>query len=83
MTDTYALAALWIGLALAAALASIRLRVATALSEIVVGTLAGAVLGTAVLGADQAPSCSLSSPGRRSTRMRSAASGRRRPRSAW
>jgi len=53
MTDIYALAALWIALALAAALASIWLRVATALSEIVVGTLAGAVLGTALLGADQ------------------------------
>jgi glutathione-regulated potassium-efflux system ancillary protein KefC len=53
MTDIYALAALWIGLALAAALASIWLRVATSLSEIVVGTLAGAVLGTAVLGVDQ------------------------------
>jgi len=54
MTDIYALAALWIGLALAAALASIWLRVATSLSEIVVGTLAGAVLGTAILGVDQA-----------------------------
>jgi Kef-type K+ transport system membrane component KefB len=54
MTDIYALAALWIGLALAAALASIWLRVATSLSEIVVGTLAGAVLGTAFLGVDQA-----------------------------
>lgn len=53
MTDIYALAALWIGLALAAALASIWLRVATSLSEIVVGTLAGAVLGAATLGADQ------------------------------
>ncbi|HEX2333826.1 MAG TPA: cation:proton antiporter [Burkholderiales bacterium] len=53
MTDTYALAALWIGLALAAALASIWLRVATSLSEILVGTLAGAVLGTAALGVDQ------------------------------
>lgn len=53
MTETYGLAALWIGLALAAALASIRLRVATSLSEILVGTLAGAVLGTAVLGVDQ------------------------------
>ena len=53
MTETYALAALWIGLALAAALASIWLRVATSLSEILVGTLAGAVLGTAALGADQ------------------------------
>jgi len=53
MTETYALAALWIGLALAAALASIWLRVATSLSEIVVGTLAGAILGTSVLGVDQ------------------------------
>jgi Kef-type K+ transport system membrane component KefB len=53
MTDIYALAALWIGLALAAALASVWLRIATSLSEIVVGTLAGAVLGTAVLGVDQ------------------------------
>ena len=53
MTETYALAALWIGLALAAALASIWLRVATSLSEIVVGTLAGAVFGTAALGVDQ------------------------------
>jgi Kef-type K+ transport system membrane component KefB len=52
MTETYALAALWIGLALAAALASIWLRVATSLSEILVGTLAGAVLGTAALGVD-------------------------------
>ena len=36
MTETWALAAVWIGLALFAALASIWLRVATALSEIVV-----------------------------------------------
>ena len=54
MTETWALAALWVGLALAAALASIWLRVATALSEIVVGTLAGAMLGTALLGVDLA-----------------------------
>ena len=53
MTELYALAALWIGLALAAAMISIWLCVATALSEILVGTIAGAVLGTAVLGADQ------------------------------
>jgi Kef-type K+ transport system membrane component KefB len=53
MTETYALAALWIGLALAAALASIWLRVATSLSEILIGTLAGAVLGVAALGVDQ------------------------------
>jgi glutathione-regulated potassium-efflux system ancillary protein KefC len=57
MTDTYALAALWLGLALAATLLSIWLRIATAMSEIVVGTVAqlliGASLGSAVLGTDQ------------------------------
>ena len=36
MTETWTLAALWLGLALAATLFSIRLRIATALSEIVV-----------------------------------------------
>lgn len=57
MTETWALAALWLGLALVATLLSIWLRVATALSEIVVGTIAqlfiGALIGTAALGADQ------------------------------
>jgi len=53
MTETWALAALWIGLGLLAALASVWLRVATALSEIVVGTVAGLVLGTAMMGVDQ------------------------------
>lgn len=57
MTDIYALAALWLGLALLATLLSIWLRIATALSEIVVGTIAqlviGAIIGTAVLGADE------------------------------
>lgn len=57
MTETWALAALWLGLALVATLVSIWLRVATALSEIVVGTIAqlfiGALVGTAVLGGDQ------------------------------
>src|SRR5579859_816129 len=57
MTEIWALAALWIGLALVATLLSIWLRVATALSEIVVGTIAqlfiGALIGTAALGADQ------------------------------
>jgi glutathione-regulated potassium-efflux system ancillary protein KefC len=57
MTEIYALAALWLGLALLATLLSIWLRVATALSEIVVGTIAqliiGALVGTAVLGADE------------------------------
>ena len=53
MTNVYGLAALWIGLALAAALLAIRLRIANALSEIVVGTLAGAMLGTTLLGVDE------------------------------
>ena len=57
MTEIYGLAALWLGLALVATLLSIWLRVATALSEIVVGTIAqlviGAIVGTAVLGADE------------------------------
>jgi len=54
MTATWALAALWLGLALAAALLSIWFRVATALSEIVVGIIAqliiGALLGGVALG---------------------------------
>lgn len=53
MTETWALAALWLGLALVAGLASIWLRVATALSEIVVGIAAGAALGTLAMGVDQ------------------------------
>ena len=57
MTEIWALAALWIGLALVATLLSIWLRVATALSEILVGILAqlviGALIGAAALGADQ------------------------------
>lgn len=53
MTEIYALAALWIGLALGAALLALWLRVANALSEIVVGVLAGAFLGTALLGVDE------------------------------
>src|SRR3989475_1138174 len=57
MTETWALAALWLGLALVATLVSIWLRIATALSEIVVGTIAqlliGAAVGTALLGADE------------------------------
>jgi glutathione-regulated potassium-efflux system ancillary protein KefC len=57
MTDTWLLAALWIGLALVATLLSIWLRIATALSEIVVGTVAqlilGALIGGAVLGTDE------------------------------
>ena len=57
MTEIWTLAALWLGLALLATLVSIWLRIATALSEIVVGTIAqlviGAILGSAVLGTDQ------------------------------
>lgn len=56
MTEMWTQAALWIGLALVATLVSIWLRVATALSEIVVGTIAqliiGAVLGSALLAGD-------------------------------
>jgi len=57
MTSVWALAALWLGLALIASLLSIWLRVSTALSEIVVGTIAqliiGVVIGSAVLGTDE------------------------------
>lgn len=54
MTETWFLATLWLGLALAATLLSIWLRIATALSEIVVGTVAqliiGALISSTVLG---------------------------------
>jgi Kef-type K+ transport system membrane component KefB len=40
MTNTWALAALWVGLALAATLLAIWFKISTALSEIVVGTIA-------------------------------------------
>lgn len=57
MTGVWALAALWLGLALIASLLSIWLRISTALSEIVVGTIAqlviGAVIGQAMLGTDE------------------------------
>jgi glutathione-regulated potassium-efflux system ancillary protein KefC len=57
MTSVWALAALWLGLALIATLLSIWLRISTALSEIVVGTIAqlviGAMIGQAVLGTDE------------------------------
>jgi hypothetical protein len=55
MTEVYVLAAPWVGLALLATLLSIRLRIATAMSEIVVGTVAqlviGAAFGTGIFGA--------------------------------
>ena len=57
MTSVWALAALWLSLALIAGLLSIWLRILTALSEIVVGTVAqlifGALIGSAVLGTDE------------------------------
>jgi len=57
MTHVWAQASLWLGLALVATLLSIWLRIATALSEIVVGIVAqlvlGAVAGTMALGADE------------------------------
>ena len=57
MTAVWALAALWLGLALIASLLSIWLRISAALSEIVVGTIAqlviGAVVGAAVLGTNE------------------------------
>jgi hypothetical protein len=57
MTGIWALAALWLGLALLASLLSIWFRISTALSEIVVGTIAqliiGAIIGHAVLGTDE------------------------------
>ena len=56
MTETWLLATLWLGLALVATLLSIWFGIATALSEIVVGTVAqlliGALIGGAVLGAN-------------------------------
>ncbi|WP_374513831.1 cation:proton antiporter [Niveibacterium sp.] len=56
MTEIWAQAALWLGLALLASMISIWLRIATALSEIVVGTIAqmfiGALLGSALLAGD-------------------------------
>ena len=51
MTEIWAQAALWLGLALLATLLSIWLKVATALSEIVVGTIAQLVIGAARGGA--------------------------------
>jgi glutathione-regulated potassium-efflux system ancillary protein KefC len=47
MGDTYLLAAVWLGLALVAALISIWLGIATALSEILVGIIAQLIIATA------------------------------------
>jgi Kef-type K+ transport system membrane component KefB len=57
MSGVWALAALWLGLALIASLLSIWFRVSTALTEIIVGTVAqliiGTAIGAAVLGTDE------------------------------
>jgi len=57
MTEIWLLATLWLGLALLATLLSIWFGIATALSEIVVGTVAqlviGALFGSAILGANE------------------------------
>jgi len=50
MTEMWTQAALWLGLALIATLVSIWLRIATALSEIVVGTIAQLIIGAALGG---------------------------------
>jgi glutathione-regulated potassium-efflux system ancillary protein KefC len=58
MTDVWTLAALWLGLALIATLFAIWLRVSTALTEIIVGTIAqfilGGLIGADVLGTNEA-----------------------------
>lgn len=51
MTHIWAQAALWLGLALIATLLSIWLKVTTALSEIIVGTIAQLIIGAALGGA--------------------------------
>jgi len=48
MTGVWFLAALWLGLALIATLLSIWLRISTALSKIVVGTIAQLMIGAAI-----------------------------------
>ena len=50
MTNTWVLSALWVGLALVATLLAISLRISTALSEIIVGTVAQLVIGAAFAG---------------------------------
>jgi len=74
VTATWALAALWLGLALAATLLSIWLRVATALSEIVVGAIAQLLIGALVGGAALGGSAWYSLP---YSQWRSSASGPR------
>ena len=55
MTEIWGQAALWFGLALVATLVSIWLRIATALSEIVVGTIAQLLIGATIGSAPRSP----------------------------
>jgi glutathione-regulated potassium-efflux system ancillary protein KefC len=66
MSNVWFLAAVWVGLALIATLLAIWFRVSTALSEIVVGTVAQLIIGVALGGASLGPRPrgSRSSPGR-------------------
>jgi len=48
MTAVWTLVTLWVGLALIAGLLSVWLRVSTALTEIIVGTVAQLIIGSAV-----------------------------------
>ncbi|MBI2297263.1 MAG: cation:proton antiporter, partial [Betaproteobacteria bacterium] len=52
MTEVWSLAALWFALALGAVLLSIFLRIANALSEILIGIAASVLIGSAALGSD-------------------------------
>ena len=65
MENVWVLAALWVGLALLATLLAIWFRISTALTEIVVGTVAQLVIGAFIVQADwePKPAGSDSSPG--------------------
>jgi glutathione-regulated potassium-efflux system ancillary protein KefC len=90
MDNIWFLAALWVGLALVATLVAIWFRVSTALSEIVVGTVAQLVIGVVLGGAGllgrrsgspfspaPGPSCLRFWPAPSSTRASFDSSGRR------
>lgn len=49
MENTWVLAALWVGLALIATLIAIWFRISTALTEIVVGTVAQLIIGAFII----------------------------------
>ena len=57
MTEVWALAAFWFGLALIAGMLAMRFRISSAMAEVVMGTIAqlilGATIGSGVLGSDE------------------------------